>query len=122
MAVKNTKARIATGATILGLAGLAGVALSANRQQAADVAATKPAVRTKVIHRTIHVTKHAKPRHPRAGSRPRSGGRGHGGLGLRRGDDGLLLDRLHQSSYSPRSRPRPAAPRAPGIRGTRRRS
>jgi hypothetical protein len=76
VAVMNTKVRIATGATVLGLAGLAGVALSANHQ-AADVASTKPAVRTKVINRTIHVTKHARPPHPRgAGPRPGVAGAG----------------------------------------------
>jgi len=66
----KTKAQIATGATVLALAGLGGVALSANNQQAADVGATKPLVRTKVIHRTIHVTKHAKPKHPSVGGAP----------------------------------------------------
>jgi hypothetical protein len=76
--VNKTRARVATGAVALGLAGLAGIALGASHQQA-DVATRKPLVRTKVIHRTIHVTKHAKPRHPSgAGSRPGSASRAGG--------------------------------------------
>jgi hypothetical protein len=62
--VKSIKTRIAAGATILGLAGLAGVALNAGNQGASQLVATKPLVRTKVIRRTVHVTKHAKPKRP----------------------------------------------------------
>jgi hypothetical protein len=60
------KTRIAAAATILGLGGLAGLALSAGGQKASSLA-SKPLVRTKVIHRTVHVTKHVKPKHPVAG-------------------------------------------------------
>ena len=42
----------------------------ASRRRAAR-SPTKPMVRTKVIRRTIHVTKHAKPKHP-AGAGPRA--------------------------------------------------
>jgi hypothetical protein len=65
--VKSMKTRIAAGATVVGLGGLAGVALSAGQHQSAATVADKPLVRTKVIRRTIHVTKHAKPKHPAAG-------------------------------------------------------
>jgi hypothetical protein len=61
--VKSTKTRIAAVATILGLGGLTGIALSAGGQKA-DPLAAKPLVRTKVIHRTVKVTKHVKPKHP----------------------------------------------------------
>jgi hypothetical protein len=50
-------------ATIVGLGGLTGLALSAGSQKSASIAA-KPLIRTKVIRRTIHVTKHVKPKHP----------------------------------------------------------
>jgi hypothetical protein len=80
--VKRVKTRIAAGVTILGLGGLTGLALSANHQQASEPVAAKPLVRTKVIRRTIHVTKHAKPNYP-AGSSPaaRAGGGYSGGYG-----------------------------------------
>ena len=61
--VKNVKTRVAAAATIVGLGGLTGLALSAGSQKSAPVA-VKPLVRTKVIRRTIHVTKHVKPKHP----------------------------------------------------------
>ena len=70
--MKSMKTRIAAGATILGLGGLTGLALSAGHQKASQPVATKPLVRTKVIRRTIHVTKHAKPKHP-AGAPPVGG-------------------------------------------------
>ena len=63
MSVKNLKTRVAAAATIVGLGGLTGIALSAGSQKSAPVA-VKPLVRTKVIRRTIHVTKHVKPKHP----------------------------------------------------------
>lgn len=69
--MKNAKTRIAAAATILGLGGLAGVALNAGKQ-AAPPAAVKPLVRTKVIRQTVHVTKHIKPKHPAAGGTPGS--------------------------------------------------
>ena len=61
--MKNLKTRIAAAATILGLGGLTGVALNAGAQKSPPVA-EKPLVRTKVIRRTVHVTKHANPKHP----------------------------------------------------------
>ena len=59
--MKNIKARAAAAATVLGLGGLAGVALSSQGRGGATTASDRP-VRTQVIRRTIHVTKHAKPR------------------------------------------------------------
>lgn len=64
--MKNLKTRVAAAATILGLGGLTGLALSAGGQKASSLA-SKPLVRTKVIRRTIHVTKHVKPKHPAVG-------------------------------------------------------
>jgi len=75
--VKRVKTRIAAGVTILGLGGLTGLALSTNHQQASEPVAAKPLVRTKVIRRTIHVTKHTKPNDP-AGSSPMAGRAGSG--------------------------------------------
>jgi hypothetical protein len=71
--VTKTKARIAAAVTVVGLAGLTGWALSADRRQAAQTVAEKPIVRTKVIRRTIHVTKHAKPKHPAVAAPPAAG-------------------------------------------------
>jgi hypothetical protein len=62
--VNRSRIRIAAAATIVGLGGLAGLALSDGQRQSSTTVAEKPAVRTKVIRRTIHVTKHAKPKHP----------------------------------------------------------
>lgn len=69
--MKNAKTRVAAAATILGLGGLAGIALNAGNQ-AAPPAAVKPLVRTKVIRQTVHVTKHIKPKHPAVGGTPGS--------------------------------------------------
>lgn len=69
----KTKARIAAAVTVVGLAGLTGWALSADRRQAAQTVAEKPIVRTKVIRRTIHVTKHSKPKHPAVAAPPAAG-------------------------------------------------
>jgi hypothetical protein len=55
--VKNVKTRIAAGIAIFGLGGLAGLALSAGNQGVSQPVADKPLVRTKVIRRTVHVTK-----------------------------------------------------------------
>ncbi len=66
--MNSIKTRIAAGITIFGLGGLAGLALSAGNQGASQPVADKPLVRTKVIRRTVHVTKHAKPKHPAAGA------------------------------------------------------
>lgn len=65
--MKSIKTRIAAGATILGLGGLTGLALSASHQKASQPVAAKPLVRTKVIRQTIHVVKHIKPKHPVGG-------------------------------------------------------
>ena len=55
----NVRMRIAAGATVLGLGGLAGYALATNDGQSAAAEAPaqdpKPKVRTEVVHRTIHV-------------------------------------------------------------------
>ncbi|HEU5104375.1 MAG TPA: hypothetical protein VFU11_00900 [Solirubrobacterales bacterium] len=64
--MKNAKAKIATGATAVLLAGLGGLALSQGSKEPVKPVADKPIVHTKVIRRTIHVTKHAKPKHPPA--------------------------------------------------------
>ncbi len=62
--MKNARAKIAAAATVVGLGGLAGVALSSNSGQGTPSAAKpmKPKVRTRVIRRTVHVTRHAKPK------------------------------------------------------------
>ena len=65
--MKSLKTRIAAGATVVGLGGLAGVALSAGQQNPASTVAEKPLVRTKGGRRTSHGTKHAKTKHPAAG-------------------------------------------------------
>ena len=64
--VKNAKAKVATGATVVLLGGLTGLALSQGSSAPSKPVADKPIVHTKVIRRTIHVTKHAKPKHPPA--------------------------------------------------------
>lgn len=67
--MKNTKAKVATGATVVLLGGLGGLALSqGNNKAPSKPVADKPIVHTKVIRRTVHVTKHAKPKHPAAGA------------------------------------------------------
>lgn len=67
--MKKTKARIAVAATVVALAGLAGLALSAG-SQAPKQSAIEPKVRTEVVRRTIHVTKYAKPKQPVAAAPP----------------------------------------------------
>jgi hypothetical protein len=62
--VKNAKAKVATGATVVVLAGLTGLALSQGSSAPSKQVADKPIVHTRVIRRTVHVTKHAKPKHP----------------------------------------------------------
>ena len=64
--MKNAKAKVATGATVVLLGGLAGLALSQGSSAPSKPVADKPIVHTKVIRRTVHVTKHAKPKHPPA--------------------------------------------------------
>jgi hypothetical protein len=66
--VKNAKAKVATGATVVLLGGLAGLALSQGSSAPSKPVADKPIVHTNVIRRTVHVTKHAKPKHPPAGA------------------------------------------------------
>jgi hypothetical protein len=66
---RRMKTRIAAAATVVALGGLTGLALSAGGQKA-NTLADKPLVRTRVIHRTVHVTRHQKPKHPAAGGRP----------------------------------------------------
>jgi hypothetical protein len=61
--VKNAKAKVATGATVVVLAGLTGLALSQGSSAPSKQVADKPIVHTRVIRRTVHVTKHAKPKH-----------------------------------------------------------
>lgn len=55
----NTRTKIAAGATVLGLGGLAGLALATNDGQSAAAGQTaqgaKPMVHTEVVHRTVHV-------------------------------------------------------------------
>lgn len=62
--MKNIKTKVATGATVVFLGGLTGLALSQGGKAPSKPVADKPVVHTKVIRRTIHVTKHAKPKHP----------------------------------------------------------
>lgn len=64
--MKNVKAKIAAVATVVALGGFTGLALSQGGEAPTKAVADKPAVRTKVIRRTIHVTKHAKPKRPPA--------------------------------------------------------
>lgn len=76
----NLKMRIAAGATVLGLGGLAGYALGSNDgQQAQAGSATaqdppKPKVHTQVVHRTIHVRPKGKTENAAAGSSAGSSG------------------------------------------------
>jgi hypothetical protein len=63
--VKNVKAKVAAGVTVVALGGLTGLAVSQGGKPSKPVT-DKPIVRTKVIRRTIHVTKHTKPKHPPA--------------------------------------------------------
>lgn len=66
--MKNLKAKAAAGTTIVLLGGLGGLALSQGSKAPSKPVAAKPVVHTKVIRRTVHVTKHAKPKHPPAGA------------------------------------------------------
>lgn len=66
--------KIAAGATILGLGGLAGYAVTSNGAQDASVPTTaahlKPKVHTQVVRRTIHVRPHPERGAGAAGSSP----------------------------------------------------
>lgn len=64
--MKNARAKVATGATVVLLGGLTGLALSQGSSAPSKPVADKPIVHTKVIRRTVHVTKHARPKHPPA--------------------------------------------------------
>ncbi len=64
--MKNVKAKVAAGVTVVALGGLSGLALSQGGKAPSKPVADKPVVHTKVIRRTVHVTKHAKPKHPAA--------------------------------------------------------
>ena len=64
--MKNIRVKVATGATVVLLGGLTGLALSQGGRAPSKSVADKPVVHTKVIRRTVHVTKHAKPKHPPA--------------------------------------------------------
>jgi len=64
--VKNVKAKVAAGATVIALGGLTGLALSQGGKAPSAPIADKPIVHTKVIRRTVHVTKHAQPKQPPA--------------------------------------------------------
>jgi hypothetical protein len=68
--VSAMKSQIAAILTAGVLGGLAGFALGHEHQlpAAEKPVAAKPAMHTKVVHRTIHVTKHAKSKHPPAGA------------------------------------------------------
>jgi DNA polymerase-3 subunit gamma/tau len=66
--------KIAAGATILGLGGLAGYAVSSNEAQTAAItpaaAHSKPKVHTEVIRRTRHIRPHPKADAGAAGASP----------------------------------------------------
>ena len=72
----NIRMKIAAGATILGLGGLAGFAMGSNPStdpQSIETTATqaRPKVRTQVVRRTVHVrpkSKDAEPSAPAAGT------------------------------------------------------
>jgi hypothetical protein len=74
--VSETRTKIAAGATLLALGGLAGVALSAESSPATGAAAKTAAapveVRTQVIRRTVHVIRREKPKRAKHAIRPTS--------------------------------------------------
>lgn len=88
--MKNAKAKFAAGATVVLLAGLGGIALSQGNQAPSKQVADKPVVHTKVIRRTVHVTKHAKPKHPPAAApvEPAASGSSAGGAYVATGSSG----------------------------------
>lgn len=88
--MKNAKAKVATGATVVLLGGLTGLALSQGSSTPGKQVADKPVVHTKVIRRTIHVTKHAKPKHPPAAApvEPAASGSAAGGAYVATGSSG----------------------------------
>lgn len=107
--MSKLKTRIAAGITVIALGALAGLALGSGEQQStATAVAEKPVVRTKVIRRTIHVTKHAKPKHPAAtgsgggavaaGSGSSAGGQGSATTGSSSGGYGSSYSSSSESS------------------------
>jgi hypothetical protein len=98
--VKRIKTRIAAAATIIGLGGLAGVALSAGNHGASQPVAAKPLVRTKVIRRTIHVTKHAKPKHPVVAAPPAGSSSPSGSAPVTTGSSGAAAEEPVTTSTS----------------------
>ena len=112
--MKNLKTRVAAVTAILGLGGLSAVALSAGNQKAASVAA-KPLVKTKVIHRTIRVTKHIKPKHPMAagaGGATYASGEGSSDYG---GSATTGASSTGSASYSSSSSPSPVTTASSGA-------
>lgn len=79
--MKNLKAKAAAGTTVVLLGGLGGLALSQGNKAPSKSVADKPVVHTKVIRRTIHVTKHAKPKHPPAAAPVEPASAGASGAG-----------------------------------------
>ena len=94
--MQNLKSRIAASATLVGLGGLAGVALSSGAPggDAANSQAVKPDVRTKVIRRTTRMTRHVKPRYPTGSGGIRLGLHGRGGRRIRERNHRILIHRL----------------------------
>ncbi len=88
--MKNAKAKVATGATVVLLGGLGGLALSQGSSAPSKQVADKPVIHTKVIRRTVHVTKHAKPKHPPAAApvEPTASGSTSGGAYVATGSSG----------------------------------
>lgn len=88
--MKNAKAKVATAATVVILGGLGGLALSQGGKAPSKQVADKPVVHTKVIRRTVHVTKHAKPKHPPAAAplEPAAGGAAASGAYVATGSSG----------------------------------
>lgn len=78
----NVRMKIAAGATVLGLGGLAGYALGSNDGQPPSASGQttadkpKPKVHTQVVHRTIHVRPKGSSENAAAGSSPGSGSAG----------------------------------------------
>ena len=109
-------------------AGWAGLALSEGSKTQEKAVAEKPVVRTKVIRQTVHVTKHAKPKHVAAGgagggasagaaATTSSAGSAGATTGASSAGSSLRSERGHdldqrQPAKAPRrrSRPRPARP------------
>lgn len=73
----NVRMKIAAGATVLGLGGLAGYALASNDGQSAAAGQAarelQPKVHTEVVHRTIHVRAKGRAEEDAAGGSPSAG-------------------------------------------------